>query len=297
MEVVCPDNEDPTPRPRHCSEQRFLSSSGEIAPIRDMGWQSTHGRAWYPCGLMGAWGTALFSDDTARDVRDSYLDLVGDGLTGPEATTALLRRWSASLNDPDESPVFWLALATTQWRCGRLESQVLQQALKVIDSGADLARWQPRSKDFTKRRKVLETLRDQLTSPQHPEKRIPKRFRDSNEWQVGDLVAYRLMSGRFVILRTIGHHSDNGGTAPICELLDWTGEEIPKSFKRFAVRKSRGARPITQFLIGRVRAKERTDDRLRYLGVNVKPSQKPAGFTVVLWRWFDKTLKEDFGFE
>ena len=63
---------------------------------------------------MGAWGTALFSDDTACDVRDSYIDLVGDGLSGPEATKGLLREWSASLNDPDESPVFWLALAATQ---------------------------------------------------------------------------------------------------------------------------------------------------------------------------------------
>jgi hypothetical protein len=55
---------------------------------------------------MGAWGTALFSDDTACDVRDSYVDLVGDGLTGSEATKALLREWTASLHDPDDSQFF-----------------------------------------------------------------------------------------------------------------------------------------------------------------------------------------------
>jgi hypothetical protein len=87
---------------------------------------------------MGVWGTALFSDDTACGVRDSCVDLVGDGLTGPEATKALLRGCYSALNDPDESPVFWLALAVTQWRCGRQESHVLQQALNVIDSGSDL---------------------------------------------------------------------------------------------------------------------------------------------------------------
>ena len=38
---------------------------------------------------MAAWGTALFSDDTACDVRDAYVDLLGDGLSGPEATKAL----------------------------------------------------------------------------------------------------------------------------------------------------------------------------------------------------------------
>jgi hypothetical protein len=245
---------------------------------------------------MGAWGAALFSDDTACDVRDSYVDLVGDGLTGPEATKALLREWSASLNNPDESPVFWLALAATQWKCGRLESHVLRQALKAIDSGSDLARWEAGSKDFKKRKAVLEKLRAQLTSPQPAEKHIPKRFRDSTEWQIGDLVAYRMQSGRFVILRTIGHHSDKGGTGPICELLDWSGEEIPKSFESFDVRRSRGAKP-TQFLIGRIRAKERPDDRLQYLGVNMKPSQKPGGYLVLLWRWLDKTLREDFGLE
>jgi hypothetical protein len=246
---------------------------------------------------MGAWGTALFSDDTACDVRDSYVDLVGDGLTGPEATKALLREWSASLNDPDESPVFWLALAATQWRCGRLEGHVLQQALNVIDSGSDLARWESGSKDSKKRKAVLEKLRAQLTSPQPAERRIPKRFRDSSEWLIGDLVAYRMRSGRFIILRTIGHHSDKGGTGTICELLDWSGEEIPKSFKSLDIRRSQGARPITQFLIGRTRAKERPDDRLQYLGVNMRPSQKPGGFTVFLWRWFDKTLREHFGLE
>jgi hypothetical protein len=246
---------------------------------------------------MGAWGTALFSDDTACDVRDSYVDLVGDGLTGPEATRALLLEWSASLNDPDEAPLFWLALAATQWRCGRLESHVLQQALNVIDSESDLARWESGSKDLKKRKVVLDRLCAQLASPQPPEKRIQKRFRDINGWRVGGLVAYRMRSGRWVILRTIGHHSDKGGTGPICKLLDWSGEQIPESFSCFDVRESRGVRPITQFLIGRTRANERPDDRLRVLGINMTPAQKPAGFTVLLWRWFDKTLKEKFGLE
>lgn len=246
---------------------------------------------------MGAWGTALFSDDTACDVRDSYVDLVADGLTGPEATKALLREWSASLNDPDESSVIWLALAATQWKCGRLESHVLQQALNVIDNGLDLARWDSSSKDFTKRKVVLDNLRAQLASPQPPEKRISKRFRDTNDWRIGDLVAYRMRSGRFVILRTIGHHSDKGGRAPICELLDWSGEQLPGSFKSFDVRKSQGARAITQFMIGRTRFKERPDDRLQVLDVNMEPAQKPGGFTVLLWRSFDRALKEYFALE
>ena len=95
---------------------------------------------------MGVWSTAIFSDDTGRDVRDSYIDRVGDGLTGPETTRALLREWSPSLNDPEEAPPFWLALAATQGKCGWLEPHVLQQALNVIDGGSDLERWESGSR-------------------------------------------------------------------------------------------------------------------------------------------------------
>jgi hypothetical protein len=248
---------------------------------------------------MGAWGTAIFSDDTACDVRDSYRDLVGDGKTAAEASELLLNEWSKSLEDPDEGPVFWLALAATQWKCGHLQPNVLRQALHVIDGGSDLSRWDTGSRDWEKRRVVLQQLRAQLSSPQPPEKRIPRRFRDSNEWRPGDLVAYRLLSGRLVILRIIGHHTDRGGTAPICELLDWVGKQLPNRLRlgSLKIRKSKKAHSVTHLIIGRTKAAERPDDRLQHLGGNLAPSQRPPGCTVVLWRWLDRVLKEEFGVE
>ena len=208
---------------------------------------------------MGAWGTAVFSDDSACDVRDDYVDFLGDGLGGPEATKKLVGEWSESLKDPDEAPVFWLALAGTQWKYGRLEPQVLQQALSAIDGGSDLARWDAGSKDYRKRRAVLDKLRAQLTSSQPPAKRVPKRFRSSNEWKAGELIGFRLLSGRFVVLRVIGHHTDKGGTSPICELLDWIGESLPNEsrLKTVGIRQTNEARPVTQFMLGGIKAKER----------------------------------------
>jgi hypothetical protein len=245
---------------------------------------------------MGTWGTAVFSDDTACDVRDSYIDLLGDGLSGPEATKKLVGEWSKSLEDTDEAPVFWLALATTQWKYGRLEPHVLQQALSAIDGGSDLARWDIGSKEYRKRRAVLDRLRVQLTSLQRPKRRVPKRFRGSNLWKIGELIAYRLLSGRFVVLRVIGHNTDQGGTSPICELLDWVGDSLPNEseLKTIGIRKTNQARPMTQFMLGGTKATDRPDDRLQQLGISVKPSQTPGQFTVLLWRWFDRVLKERF---
>ena len=34
-----------------------------------------------------------FQDDTAADIRGGYRDLIGDGLTGPQATDALVKEW------------------------------------------------------------------------------------------------------------------------------------------------------------------------------------------------------------
>lgn len=246
---------------------------------------------------MGVWGTAIFSDDTARDVREDYQDFLGDGLSGPEATSKLLAKWSSSLKDPDEAPVFWLALAATQWKCRRLEQNVLREALNVIENGSDLVRWEAGSRDYKKREAVLHALRSQLESPQPRAKHIRKRFRDWNEWQVGDLVAYRLLSSRLAILRVIGHHADKGGTSPICELLDWVGDDVPDQphLESLAIRKRTNRNwGDPQLMLSRTSARQRPDD---LLGVNVRPSQTPRFFRVLNWKWLDHVLKEDFGFE
>jgi len=242
---------------------------------------------------MGAWGTAVFSDDTACDVRDDYMDCLGDCLTGAQATERLLSKWASSLEDQDEAPVFWLALAATQWKHGRLESHVLQKALNVIDNGSDLVKWKS-SPDYRKRQGVLEKLRATLVSPQPPEKHVRKRFRDVNDWRVGDLVTYRLASGHLIILRVIGHHTDRGGTSPISELLDWVGHELPDNVQSLPIRKSVREPVITQLMIGATRAKERPDSRLQRLSSNLPPTQRPRFYTVTLWRQVDKVLKEDF---
>jgi hypothetical protein len=108
---------------------------------------------------MGAWGTAIFSDDFACDIRDSYRDLLGEGLNAAQAKTRVLKEFASSLNDPDESAMFWLALAAVQWQHGRLDAETLENALFVIDSGSNLAKWEVGSSDYAKRRIILEKLR------------------------------------------------------------------------------------------------------------------------------------------
>jgi len=175
---------------------------------------------------MGAWGTAVFSDDLACDIRDGWRDLLSKGVTPDDAAQRILVDYAASASDPDERAVFWIALAVSQWKTGRLQPAVLDEALAAIDSGDDLERWLDPA-DRRKRQAVLERTRDQLLSPQPPAKRIPRRVLSETPFQEGDVIAYRHPSGYSFVLWVSANGGDKGGAYSQVELLDFVGTTVP----------------------------------------------------------------------
>jgi hypothetical protein len=122
---------------------------------------------------MGTWGTAVFSDDLALDVREDYLRLLREGTTDSGVLKQLKATWAEEIADADDGPVFWLALAATQWEYGRLNTTVKSKALKVIESGRDDHRWVG-TRLINRRKAVLHRLKAKLESPQPP-RRTPRR--------------------------------------------------------------------------------------------------------------------------
>ncbi len=174
---------------------------------------------------MGADGPAIFSDDLACDVRGDYRALLEDQVPDVEATRQVIASY-ADL-DADEEPVFWLALAATQWRVGRLEDEVRARALEVIDSGRDLARWEelgPRV--AAKRAAALAALREQLTGPQPARKTVRRPWRYATDLEAGAVLAYRT-SGPQVLLRVARLLDEGMGPAPVVERLAWDSESLP----------------------------------------------------------------------
>lgn len=63
---------------------------------------------------MGTWGPAIFSNDTAPDVREDFRDLVATGATPAQATEQILAEYGVGMpGDPDNNDL-WLGLAATQ---------------------------------------------------------------------------------------------------------------------------------------------------------------------------------------
>lgn len=263
---------------------------------------------------MGTWGTRIFSDDVAADVKHSYRLLVGHGATSAEATDFLIGKFEPLVrDDPDTRCPFWLGLAVTQWKCGRLEDRVKATALEIIDGGVDEARWTSDAKLARARRKVLAETRTLIASPQPPEKRIPKKFIATCDWEIGELIHYRLLSGRSVVLRVADLHKDGGGTYPCVQFYDWVGDTIeikqilasrmvsePADELMSKIWSSATGQPLDEtrtFIISQGSERELPKDRLFRLNYRTDGPGLGGSLPGVRWRNLDEFLDQRFGWK
>jgi hypothetical protein len=246
---------------------------------------------------MGVSSTAIFGDDTACDVRDAYRELVASGVSGPEATDQLLREWQEVIDDMDDGPVFWLALAATQWACGRLEERVREKAMEIIDNGSSLDRWSEGgdSKMLKQRQANLAKLRAQLQSPQPAVKRIRKLPKQESPWPLGSVFAYQLRSGKSVLLHVVGEF----GPSPVLAILDWVGKEIPSAdqIKELPLKMYQGTNDPYLVAVMSRNKKDFPADRITQLAIRRKPHQRriTGGYGAYLWKDLDADLKARFG--
>jgi Domain of unknown function (DUF4259) len=174
---------------------------------------------------LGVWGTGLFSDDTACDIRNYYRELLEESVEDSAATRQTLEQFEPYLQEPDG--VALIAFAVTPSTVGRLEADVRDRALAIIDAGADLAEWERENpKLLSKRRAVLEKARAQLTGPQPARRRLRPPKRRLCGLAAGDVLALAL-PGRVALLRVVRVHAHRLGETPVLEELDFDGSEMP----------------------------------------------------------------------
>lgn len=244
---------------------------------------------------MAAWGVAVFSDDLAADLRSDFRELIGDGLSPSDATERLMTEYASSLEDADEMSVFWIALALTQWKLGRLEDRTKKMALHVIDDGIDLSRWDD-PKNRARRADVLAKTRAELLSAQPPAKPVPRTVKESNDWEIGEIIGFQLLSGNWTLFRVIGHHTDKGGRFAVCELLDWLDGQLPthEVIAILPIRKENSPRGISQFIFQKPQKKMHLARVVR-TGLVTTPEQTKGGFTALIWPHVDDQLASIFG--
>lgn len=175
---------------------------------------------------MGTWGTVLFSDDVACDVKKYYMNCLSEQMSAKEAEDAVAGYFEKYLSDADDGPIVILALADTAWHVGRLSDDLKKAAIRVIDMGAGMERWEELGEQLAEKRIAsLQKLKKKLLSPQPPEKKIYKHKLYKCQWKIGDVFAYRFESiiakekgyyGRYLLLQKVDEGSwDPGHRVPI----------------------------------------------------------------------------------
>ena len=189
---------------------------------------------------MGTWGTTLYANDSTCDVRDSYTGFLEIKLSNQEAYDKTLEKCKNYIGDQDE-PLFWFALADTQWRFGRLMPEVKEKALEWIKHDGGIAFWEENKNGCAGWKKTLEKLRIKLETDQPKEKRFRKRIIPfQNPWEMNDVYAYRVhkecthkdelaVYGKYLLMQKIGESISTVSTDTIMrvQVYDRLFDELP----------------------------------------------------------------------
>lgn len=186
---------------------------------------------------VGTWGTSLYANDLTSDIRGDYVDGLKRGKTNEEITRELIDGYTKDIG-ADEEPLFWLALADTQWNYGRLLPDVKEQAMSYLSQDQEWACWEEAGqKKLSAWKKTLETLKSKLESPQPPIKKVSKYRLYQCKWKLGDVFAYRFtgdyskemgFARKYVVFRKVTEATWwPGHIVPVVQIYKWVGAEVP----------------------------------------------------------------------
>lgn len=153
---------------------------------------------------MGNWGTGIFDDDVSSDVGNVFEEALDDGLNIHQASQQVLEYFANGLEDDDEGPVIYLALAGLQMQYEDLYPEIRSKTLAILEAGGGMERWEGFRYE-TERWQVLEQFRLLLSTfpppPETPRPLVPRRPKQA--FGPGDLVVIPLPGGRLAFGRVL----------------------------------------------------------------------------------------------
>ncbi|WP_181306596.1 hypothetical protein [Rufibacter sp. XAAS-G3-1] len=149
---------------------------------------------------MGAWGTAIYSNDTFVDIYGDFFDLYNEGLCVKEVSAKLIADNSETINDAEERNNFWFALAKAQWECKELDGEVFRRVRQIIADGSDLEVWGQlgaTDKDIKKRSAALDKFLADLEKERPKPKARKKKVIRQPVFLKGDCITFKLETGNY----------------------------------------------------------------------------------------------------
>ena len=150
---------------------------------------------------MGTWGTGIYSNDIASDVKDICNEIF-PFMSVEDGNKIIFNEYRDLLNSEikdNEYASFWYSLSDWQWKHGILSTEICQHTIQLLRTYTGIDEWKEsgHSSDVKKRMTVLDKLRHQLETPM-PSIKIPKK----------KLLTPLHKPGTIIIFRSFGEKSE-----------------------------------------------------------------------------------------
>lgn len=185
---------------------------------------------------MGTWNRKFFSNDTACDIRDTYLELLCNQHTDEEAYDRTCREYR-ELMGSEEEPIFWFAIAAVQWQVGRLTPDVREKALSWIEAHGGMELWEGTRDGQERWETTLSELKELLMLKMpHKKKFKTRKSFETNLWNIGDVYAYQCheecskdvgLYGKYILLHKISEDDSYGPMVPYVQIYQQVFDEVP----------------------------------------------------------------------
>lgn len=138
---------------------------------------------------MGIWGTGLYSNDTALEVKE-VCENVFAFYSVEEGNRILFNVFDELLSSnliDDDYASFWYALADWQWDHGILTEPIRLKAIQLLD--LNMGDWKKNTKEGKKRTEVLQRLGQKLLADMPPQK-LPSARLNKPKHTPGDILLF-----------------------------------------------------------------------------------------------------------
>lgn len=167
---------------------------------------------------MGAWGTAVSSNDDYADVYEDIMDEFNKGIPIETVIHKVTEKYGNEFEDDENSlHNLYFAAAFAAWECGMQDDKLYIKIKEIIESGSDIKCWRElgaSNQDIKKREKALLSFLTKLSTPKEKPKK-PKQIKFKPAlFEKGDVLSILLDDGSYsgaVVLENL-KESDEFGT-------------------------------------------------------------------------------------
>lgn len=180
---------------------------------------------------MGAWGTGINQNDTFQDLIIEFMDLYNANVELKDIPKLVNEKHDNIANDMDEYSSYWFAMAMGQWKCGGLQTEVLEKVQEIYNTNKGLDLWNEENAGekgaLEKYRKAIFKFIEKIKTPNDKPINRKNIIPRPCYFKTGDCLSIKLSNGLYGAAYVFEHTKDPKEGQTIIAFIDYFSETKP----------------------------------------------------------------------